>query len=191
MKGFGDNQGMEYPFDLTDYANEVKQKLKEHNVEKPCVIAHSFGGRIAIKLASENPLFFDKIVLSGSAGLKPKFCLKRSIKKVAFRLLKSVLPKERLKKFYSNDYNSLSPIMQQSFIKIVNEHLDDRLRYIKNPTLILVGDKDKETPYYMAKRLNRGIPFSSLKVIKGAGHFAFIDKPMKFNMEVGDFLFPE
>ena len=42
---------------------------------------------------------------------------------------------------------------------------------------------------YMAKRLNKGIKNSHLKVIKGAGHFCFIDKPYAFNLLAGEFLF--
>ena len=68
------------------------------------------------------------------------------------------------------------------------EHLDGRLKDIVNPTLLIFGDKDKETPLYMARRLKNGIAGSRLIVIKGAGHFCFIDRPIKFNMEVKEFL---
>ena len=77
--------------------------------------------------------------------------------------------------------------MKQSFIKIVNEYLDDKLTLIKNQTLILHGKRDKETPLYMAKRLNKKIVNSKLIVLKDAGHFAFIDRPHKFNTEVKEF----
>ncbi|MBQ9103605.1 MAG: alpha/beta hydrolase [Clostridia bacterium] len=188
LKGFGENANMEYPYSLNDYIEEVKQKLKEYNIVKPLVIAHSFGGRIAIKLASENADFFEKIVLTGSAGLKPKFSFKRALKKLCYKTLKPFVKKEGLKRFYSKDYNALSDIMKQSFIKIVNEHLDNKLNDIITPTLVVVGEQDKETPPYMAKRIAKGIKTSELLVIKGAGHFAFVDKPYIFNMEVKEFL---
>ena len=78
--------------------------------------------------------------------------------------------------------------MQKSFIKIVNEHLDDRLCLIKNPTLIIHGEEDLETPLYMAKRLNRKIEGSKLTVVKGCGHFVFLDQPVTFNFIVKEFL---
>jgi pimeloyl-ACP methyl ester carboxylesterase len=96
--------------------------------------------------------------------------------------------KEKLKRFYSQDYNSLSPVMQQSFIKIVNEHLDDRLNLITAPTLAVVGKNDKDTPLYMAKKIAKGVKNGKLTVINGAGHFAFVDKPYIFNVEVREFL---
>ena len=78
--------------------------------------------------------------------------------------------------------------MKESFCKIVNEHLDGVLPYVKNRTLIVFGENDKETPLYMAERLHKGIENSELVVIKNAAHFCFIDKPLKFNGEVKEFL---
>ena len=82
----------------------------------------------------------------------------------------------------------LDEVMKKSFIKIVNEPLDYTLPFINNQVLIINGDKDKETPLYTAYKLNKEIKDSKLVIIKGAGHFAFIDKSNKFNMEVREFL---
>jgi pimeloyl-ACP methyl ester carboxylesterase len=78
--------------------------------------------------------------------------------------------------------------MKNSFVKIVNEHLDYTLNGIKNKTLIVFGENDKETPLYMADRLYKGIKGSKKIIIKNAGHFSFIDKPLRFNTEVREFL---
>lgn len=188
MTGFGDNAYMPYPYSLSDYAEEIKGYITRNGLYKPCVIAHSFGARVAIKLAAENSLLFDKLVLTGAAGLKPKFSLKKAVKKSLFGIAKKFVPKSRLSAFYSKDYRALSPVMKESFVKIVNENLDGLIERIENPTLIIFGDKDKETPLYMAKRLNAGIKKSKLVIFKDAGHFAFLDKPMKFNAEVKEFL---
>lgn len=189
FQGFGKNKGMDTPYSLDDYITQLKEFMSNNNIVKPHVIAHSFGARVAIKMASYDQDVFDKLVLTGAAGLKPKQTLKKIVKKGVFNLLKKFTSKDKLKKFYSQDYLSLDPVMQQSFIKIVNEHLDDRLKFIVNKTLILFGDKDGQTPLYMAKRLNKNIRNSKLKILRGAGHFCFIDKPYTFNMEVENFLF--
>lgn len=188
MKGFGENQGMEYPYSLDDYIEEVKDFIKKNGLEKPHVLAHSFGGRIVLKLASLDKNIFDKIVLTGSAGLKPKRTIKYRIKKLIFNVLKLFVKRERLKGFYSKEYNSLSPVMKESYKKIVNEHLDYATYYIENTTLIINGKLDTETPPYTAKRLNKNIKNSRLIMLDGAGHFCFIDKPYTFNMEVREFL---
>lgn len=188
FKGFGDNANMEKPYSLDDYLLDVKEYFYSKNITSPSVIAHSFGGRVALKLAYQDGNFFDKIVLTGSAGLKPKFSVKRWGKRLAFSFLRKIVKKEKLQGFYSKDYLMLNEVMKQSFIKIVNEHLDYTLEKIQNPTLIINGELDKETPLYTAKRLNKGIKNSRLVIIKGASHFAFIDKPNTFNFETRNFL---
>lgn len=191
LKGFGENAKMLYPFSLDDYINDVKEYMYKKSIVRPCVVAHSFGGRIAIKASAREPRLFDKLVLTGSAGLKPKFSLKKYIKAEKFKILKKFFDKEKLIKYYSSDYLSLNGVMRRSFVSIVNEHLDDYAKRIKNQTLIINGTSDKETPVYMAKRLNEYIANSKLSLYKGAGHFAFIDKPIKFNTEVREFLLSE
>lgn len=188
LKGFGDNGDMAYPYSLTDYANEVKEYIYTNGIKKPCVIAHSFGGRVAIKLLSENPDIFTKLVLTGSAGLKPKNTLKKRAKRAVFNTLKVFVDKSRLQRFYSKDYRNLSPVMKESFKLIVNEHLDDVVDKITIPTLIINGRKDRETPVYMAKKLHKKIAQSKMIIIEDAGHFCFIDKKIKFNTEVKEFL---
>ena len=188
LKGFGDNPDMPYPYSLDDYVSDVKEYIYSHNLKNPSVIAHSFGARIALSAASLDSGLFDKLVLTGAAGLKPKLTLSKAVKKSVFNLLKRFIPRENLAKFYSKDYNALSSVMKESFRKIVSFHLDDRLKYITNKTLIIFGKNDKETPLYMAKRLHAGIVGSKLIVLDNAGHFCFIDKPNKFNMEVKEFL---
>ncbi len=188
LKGFGQNTNMQYPYSLDDYCLEVIEYVKNNNLNKPCVVAHSFGGRIALKLMAKDSEIFCKVVLTGCAGLKPKTTFKKGVKKLAFRVLKRFVKREKLKRFYSKDYVNLSPVMKESFKKIVSEHLDGYLDKIKTKTLIINGDLDKETPIYMAKKLNKNIKDSRLIILKGAGHFCFIDKPNRFNLEVREFL---
>ena len=99
LKGFGENKGMEYPYSLEDYAKDVGEYIKDNNLVRPHVIAHSFGGRIAMFLAANDPSLFDKIVLTGAAGLRPRRSAKYIIRRAAFRMLKPFLTKKQLEKF--------------------------------------------------------------------------------------------
>jgi len=191
FKGFGKNKGMEYPYSLDDYVAELVKYLNKNGIVKPHVVAHSFGARVSIKALYKHPDLFDKLVVTGGAGLKPKRTLKKVVKKVTFNLLKRFCSRERLKGFYSPDYLALDPVMKESFRLIVGEHLDGVLPSIKNKTLLIYGKKDKETPVYMAKRFNKGLINSSLSIYENAGHFCFIDCPLKFNLEVREFLLSE
>ncbi len=188
LKGFGKNVEMPYPYCLDDYVNELKDWLDKNGIVKPHVVAHSFGGRIAIKCTACNEGIFDKIVLTGSAGLKPKRSFRYRLKKAKFNILKKFVKREKLKKYYSKDYIGLSPIMKKSFQLITGEYLDGYLDKIKNEVFIINGEKDKETPPYTAKKLNKKIKRSGLYFIKDAGHFCFLERQDVFNLSVKEFL---
>ena len=85
--------------------------------------------------------------------------------------------KSELEKYGSADYKALDGVMKETFVKVVNENLYSHFKKIAMPTLILWGEKDKETPLYMAKKLKRIIKNSSLYVIKGTGHFSYLERP--------------
>ena len=188
LRGFGESSALPFAYSLSDYVNDVKDLITALKIERYDVVAHSFGGRIALRLATADSRV-DKIVLTGSAGLKPKRSLKYYFKVYLYKLLKKFISEKNLKNFGSKDYVRLSPVMKKSFIKIVNEHLDKELKNVNNKTLIIFGKNDKETPLYFAKKLKKEIKNSYLIVIENAGHFAFVDNPNAFNLYLKEFLF--
>jgi len=187
--GFGKSGALSEPFDVTDYTNLTKAILDELKIEKAYFIAHSFGGRVAIKLCSLYPDYAVKLILTGCAGLKPKFSLKRTVKVYTYKILKHFISKEKLEqKFSSSDYKQLNTVMKQSFVKIISEDLFKYLKNINVPVLLIFGKNDRETPVYMAKKLNKGIKGSELIIFDNAGHFAFIDESTRFNIIAKSFL---
>lgn len=152
------------------------------------ILAHSFGGRIAIRLALKDNRA-DKIILTGGAGLKPRRTPLYYIRVYLYKILKKILPKKHLKGFGSSEYKSLSDVMKLSYLKIVNDHQDSEVKNVKNKTYLIYGNRDKQTPLYMAKKFNKLIKNSTLTVISGAGHFAFVDNSRLFNALIKEFLY--
>lgn len=169
-----------------DYAAQVAEFLKSIGAEKPIVIGHSFGGRVALILAAQG--LCKKIMLVDGAGLKPRPSLRKALRIAAYhRRVRSHKP---LDGFGSKDYNSLEPQMRRVFVRIVNTHLDKLLPYIKCPALLFWGKRDRDTPLYMAKRLRRGIKNSALIVTDG-GHYSYLDAPAKFALTLKSFVSEE
>ena len=180
MSGFGQTPEPDRPYSLEDYAAEIKRVIDDTGEEKIDVLAHSFGARVAVRLL-KNDNRIDKLIFTGAAGLKPKRNFRYRVRRASFLLLKNFLPREKLKRFYSSDYVGLSPIMKESFKKIIAETLDKEYAKITNNTLLIFGKKDKTTPPYMARKMKRLMKNSRLVMIGGAGHFCFVDKPREFN----------
>ena len=187
MQGFGKSEEMDHPYSLDDYVLEVQEILDTIGEEKVDLLAHSFGARVAIKLANRDKRI-DKIVFTGAAGLKPRRGLKYFFRKASFFILKRFVKKEKLKFLYSEDYRNLTEVKKRSFQKIVGEHLDKEVEKVQNKCLLIFGKRDRQTPPYMAKKMARKITRSRLLFIKDLGHFCFAEEPVKFNSEMFKFL---
>jgi len=188
--GFGESPEPERDYKVFDYVLKLKEILDDYYIEKLVVVGHSFGGRVAIKFSFmfQNDYLDYRVCLVDSAGLKPKRGLRYYYKIFKYKILKKIndnfsTPNNNLidlSKYGSKDYISLSPTMKKTFKNIVNEDLTCYAKYIKVKTLIVWGSRDRETKLYMAKKLNKIIKNSTLKIIKDAGHFSFLDDKKQF-----------
>lgn len=64
----------------------------------------------------------------------------------------------------------------------------DRLSEVKNPTLILAAEKDRQTPKIMNEKIHEEIPNSNLIVFEGVGHDSPREKAPEINEEIINFL---
>jgi len=64
----------------------------------------------------------------------------------------------------------------------------DRLRSIRVPTLVIVGNDDWVTPPEFARELATGIPGARLVVLARSGHNTFVEEPRRFTSVVSEFL---
>ena len=185
--GFGGSMALTNAFSVGDYADWTKTVLEKLNVRKPHVIAHSFGCRVAVKMASRDGNVFDKIVLTGPAGVILRRGLSYRIKVKTYRFVKKFAPKFAERKFGSAEYRTLSPVMKESYKKIVNEDLRADARKIKNQVLIVEGKRDTVTTEKEAYAYLQCFSNGDLVRIDG-GHFAFAENPVAFNLSVEEFL---
>ncbi|MBO5710060.1 MAG: hypothetical protein J6R62_00840 [Rikenellaceae bacterium] len=78
--------------------------------------------------------------------------------------------------------------MRAIFVKIVNEDLKYVMPKIKAPTLIIWGKLDTATPLSDARTMEKLIKCSGVAVMKGCGHYSFLDNPRQFFAIVDVFL---
>jgi pimeloyl-ACP methyl ester carboxylesterase len=66
----------------------------------------------------------------------------------------------------------------------------DRLRGIKAPTLVIVGEQDLLTPPWVAREVAGRIPAALLQIVTGEGssHLLPLERPVEFNQLVMNFL---
>ena len=184
--GFGESDRIPAAWSVGDYADWLEGFFKEQGIVFPYVIAHSFGGRVALKCLARG--LIDRAVLTGCAGIVKKRTMAYRIRVGGYRLVKRVSPRFAETHFGSREYRSLSPLMRESYKKIVNEDLREEAGRIARPVLYLYGERDKETPLSSGRILHECTAGSKLAVFKGCGHFAHLEEPLLFNLAAEEFL---
>ncbi len=184
--GFGQSEAIKKPYSVDDYCDFLEEFLSQKEINFPHVIAHSFGCRVAIKCLARRPSF-DKTVLCGCAGIVPKRGIKYRVKVRAYRIAKKLAPRYAERHFGSKEYRTLSPVMRESYKKIVNEDLRESASKITRPVLFINGDKDGETPTERVKLLRERVEGSRMVELKDCGHFAHLDNPLAFHLAVEEF----
>lgn len=192
------------PWGVREYAVMVKLLLEALNQTSVHIIAHSFGGRIALVLASSYPALVQRFIITGGAGIRRPTNDTESIRTKRYkrysRLLSKVeaLPalgklakwgREKLRNHYgSADYVKLNERMRATFVKVVNEDLSPLLPDIHASTLLIWGDQDTETPLWMGQEMEKEIPDAGLVVFEGKGHYAFLEDWQRFTLIAENFL---
>ena len=204
LPGHGESGRPPEPWGVPEYAACVRELLKKLEFTPCSAVAHSFGARIAAWLESEEPGLFDRLVFTGAAGIRPKlsaeaqkrsaqykklkdFC--ESIKKIPLLDRAAETWEDRLRKKYgSRDYNALDEEMRKTFVKVISLDLTDRYERFRASTLLIWGDRDTETPLWMAKEMEKQIPDAGLVILEGGTHFAYLEQLPRFNTIVRQFL---
>lgn len=192
--GFGNSEEPNKAWAVDDYADFFIKFMATLNIKKTTLLGHSYGGRVIIKLASREylPFEIERIVLVDSAGVLPKRSLSQELRVKKYKLIKKLvniswvykvcpeLIDDWRSKQGSADYRNATPVMRQCLVKAVNEDLTDFLHKINIETLLIWGDNDTATPISDGELMEKLIPNAGLAVIKGAGHFCFLEQPMIF-----------
>ena len=186
--GFGGSKPLTEPYSVDDYAAWTEEVLRLLGVKKPHVVAHSFGCRVAVKLSSRSSDCFDKILLTGAAGVILKRGFRYHLKVKTYRLVRKVAPKFAERRFGSTEYRTLSPVMRESYKKIVNEDLRGCAGKIENEVLLVQGEEDTTTPKKEAEAYLTCLKRGRLVMMDG-GHFAFAEHPLTFNLIAEEFFY--
>lgn len=198
--GCGKSDTMTTPWKLEDYCDLVLKFMKALNIENPIMFGHSHGGRTTIKMVAEGMVQPPKIVLLDSAGLIPQKTTRQKRRTRNFKTIKNILNLpvirnfsggllEKARRHYgSADYNAAPPVLRQTMVSLVNTDLRDILHKITCPTLLIWGENDTATPLSDAKIIESSIKDCGLCVIKGTGHFSFLEKPFEAHTIINSFI---
>lgn len=201
--GFGHSDEPPEPWGVPEYTEQIYILLKSLDIISVFIVAHSFGGRVAICLSAAHPELVKKLVLTGGAGIRKPITQSQQKRQsrykrynAALNAIKGIKPlsgavdkwQQALRnKYGSEDYVKLNENMRKTFVKVISLDLLDRLKDIAAPTLLIWGERDADTPLWMGREMEARIPDAGLVVFEGGTHFAFIEQWQRFLLIVRQF----
>lgn len=194
IPGFGESEEPPDNWGTKDFALFFEHFMRNLKLTKPVVMGHSNGGRIGIVLAAKG--LVGKLILTDSAGIKPKRGASYYAKVYSYKAMKGllslpglntkkdeILEKRRIKAG-SADYNAASPVMRRILSTVVNEDLVPYLEKVRVSTLLVWGSEDTATPLADGEQMeailkNNGVD-CALIVFNGRTHYAFLEEKQRF-----------
>ncbi|HCM37695.1 MAG: hypothetical protein UV61_C0002G0248 [Candidatus Gottesmanbacteria bacterium GW2011_GWB1_43_11] len=198
----GFEQGMELNrvYNLSDYVRYVEKFLKQKGIAKAIFVCHSFGGRVALKLLSQEPKRAAALVISGTPGFptvsRIRFLITMSVAKLGkifFLLPPFSLFKDRMRRLLyrvagATDFYHAQGLMRETFKNVVKERLGEYMQKIRLPVLLIWGSQDRLAPIAIAKRMQKTLTRSKLTIIPDRGHNFLYKEPQLIVHHTEEFL---
>jgi pimeloyl-ACP methyl ester carboxylesterase len=140
------------------------------------VVGHSFGGRVAVRLAAKYPELVSGLVLTGVplvrlvAAPKPPLTFRviRSLARAGI-IPHAVLEKQRHKRG-SADYRAARGVMRDVLVRVIGEDYRDDLARVIAPVRMVWGANDTAAPADAGAAAAALIAGATFHTVAGAGH---------------------
>jgi len=189
QQGHGRTADVDRPFSFEQTAEDTVALLRHLHVEKADLLGYSNGGHIAIEIALRHPEVVRKLVIESAM-------FSRDGADAAFWESFQHATLEDMPAQFQKAYRETAPRPQDLpsyFAKSVQRMLEfkgwteDQIRSIRNPTFVLVGDRDIIRPEH-AVRMFRLLPDARLAVLPATDHMAMPDRAAELAPMVEEFL---
>lgn len=200
LVGFGDNARADHvPYAIVDQTNRLIAFLDALGIKQCHLVGNSMGGWIALQAALDHPDRLTTLTLVNNAGVQGKE--ESELQKMPRdgvsplvptdaadirRLMAFIAHKPRFipSRFLDVTFAERAPhlgLLDKIFWIIVEDGekrpLNERLRDVKAPTLIIWGRHDRLIHVSCVAELEAGIPQAESVVFEDAGHVPMLEKP--------------
>ena len=184
-----------------EMVNDVVRLMDHLGIKKAIIIGYSMGGSIAMKMLTEHPDRFRLAIIGGSLGFTREESEHNEVPQLGPDLLSGMSLSEAMIKNAPPGWPKPSPEQRQMMKAMDADQdsvalgaetvshqglwvTDEELKAIAVPTLVLYGERDRQSFYQAAQVL---FPNFEFRAIPGAGHSAAIESP-EFSSDIRSFI---
>jgi pimeloyl-ACP methyl ester carboxylesterase len=214
-RGTGKSSKTVQKYSVPMFMADAAALLDHLHVEQAIVCGHSMGGVVAQLLAIERPGKVRKLILASSGAAHPgangiPFAMCRDMVRKGFEgyirehTIETGWTKEfvadhpeLIENFLQVRMSGIAPLENYLHFVLARQEHDhtDRLKEIRVPTLVLVGDDENHgaadrTHWAAAHHLAREIPNAKLVVLEGEGHHYLATNPAAAHEAIRKFIVP-
>jgi len=205
-RGHGQSSAPAGEYTLDQLADDVKGLLDALKIKQTHWAGLSMGGMIGQAFALKYPGVFQSMVLADTTSRRPPDAAKMWGERIQNAQQKGMdaLVEGTLGRWFTEPYrNSHKDVMARigndirktpvaGFVgccqAISRVDYLDRLKEIKCPVLVMVGEHDHGTPPEAARAIHQNLKGSELKIIPSAAHLSNIEQAQVFNESMIGFL---
>jgi 3-oxoadipate enol-lactonase len=206
LRGWGRSAKPRTPFTLRDMGDDVMGVLRDEGIDGAVVMGCSIGSKIALMLACNHPDVFRAAILVGgnsgpqnqfdhriaayrahaAAGTLRDYHLGHLRHGVTATFADSATGRYLLDGFVERGASLDVESIAQVFGALTVSDLTPKLASYKTPTLIVNGEHDSALPG--GTRTAGLIRHAEHRILPGAGHCCFLEKPSVFDGYMSEFL---
>lgn len=189
-------------YTIPAFANDILQVYRALDIDDAILVGLSMGGTVAQSFTLAHPERVQALVLVGATphGLGEDVNVDNVLKAIdelgVVQASQNVIERSfgsaassKLIEFAKREVAQTPAFVAREAIASLNaSDSRPRLRDIRVPTLVVVGNEDIITPPAESVILAQGIRDSCLEVIADAGHFPMLEQPQAFNRVIENFL---
>ena len=205
-RGHGGSAAPPGPYSLEMLADDLHGLLGALGISNPHFCGLSMGGMIGQTFALRYPGVFRTLTLADTTSRYPPEALPLWEERVRLAETQgmAVLAQPTLDRWFTEPFrrNNVGAVEQVRKLILATPvagyvgcsraipkiDLSARLKEIRCPILVLVGEDDPGTPVAMAREIHDHAPGSRLVILPRAAHLANIEASADFNRALGDFL---
>ncbi len=183
LRGHGQSDAPYTDYTMTEIVSDLQAIVEDLNLpEKFILVAHSFGGSIAVEYANAYPDRLQKLVLIATAGEYPLPKIAKLATRIPTRLVR---PFWQYRTRFDAEFHVMKRLAANNMLQWQGWSL---MRNINLPTLVITGQRDNYFPRAVFEDVGKMIPNAEIYDVGTAKHKVQLERHRAVNRAIERFV---